>query len=489
MPRQQTLQATVDWSFGLLTASERGTLTRLSVFAGGFDLDAAEAVCVSDAVDALDVLDLIGSLVDKSLVVAEYTSQAVRYRLLETIRQYSAQELLRAAGDDEVLRVRDRHADYYLSLAKIACAELSGRGQATWMRRLDAEWRNLRAAFTHLAAEDRTEDLLRLTVWLIRFTVSRGHADVLGYVRPIIDRTDVPDSGLLAEAMALTGKLLGMLSRTDAGELAAAKAYGERALEMARAVGDSHAEAHALEVLAGAAFITGDDSSANLLSGQVVAIAREHGYSGLLGEALQALAFTTEDAEERRRLYEEAMAIAQRSGDDMLAANGLEIMFALELNAGRIELAGSYMDQAVALAERVGGDLSLHFLHGNLAILRLIQGRHAEVAPLVRKALLFTRRMGAGVALGETIFAAACVAAWQGDLLLAARLFGAGDVEINAALELGTFFWSAAEQSLREREQGRVRELLGDAVYDAAYADGAQLPSAEARDLALGRRG
>jgi hypothetical protein len=162
-------------------------------------------------------------------------------------------------------------------------------------------------------------------------------------------------------------------------------------------------------------------------------------------------------------------------------------MFALELTAGRIEQASAYMDEAVALAEGVGGDLSLHFLHGNLAILRLIQGRHAEVAPLVRGALLFTRRMGAGVALGETIFAAACVAAWRGDSLLAARLFGAGDVDIDAALGMGTFFWSDAEQNLREREQGRVRAALGDGVYEAAYAEGARMPSAEARDLALGR--
>jgi predicted ATPase/class 3 adenylate cyclase len=487
MPRQQTLQATVDWSFGLLTVAERGTLTRLSVFAGGFDLEAAEAVCVSETVDALDVLDLLGSLVDKSLVIAEHSPQAVRYRLLETIRQYSAQELLRAEGDDAVLRIRDRHADYYLSLAKTAGAELSGRGQANCMRRLDAEWDNLRAAFTHLAAADRTDDLLRLTVWLHRFAMSRGHADVLGYVRPVIDRADQPNSGLLAEAMALTGQLLGLLLRTDASELATAKAYGERALEMATDVGDSHAEARALEVLYGSAFIAGDVSSAQLLAGQVVAIAREHGYADLLGEALQALAYTTEDGEERRRCYEEAMTIAQRSGDDLLAAHGLESMFALELNAGRIEQAGVYMDEAAALAERVGGDLSLHFLHGNLAILRLIQGRHAEVAPLVREALLFIRRMGAGVALGETIFAAACVAAWRGDLLLAARLFGAGDVDIDAALQMGTFSWSDAEQSLREREQGRVRAALGDAVYEPAYAAGARMSAAEARDLALGR--
>jgi predicted ATPase/class 3 adenylate cyclase len=487
MPRQQTLRATVDWSFGLLTAAERGMLTRLSVFAGGFDLEAAEAICVSGTVDALDVLDLLGSLVDKSLVIAEHSPQAVRYRLLETIRQYSAQELLRAEGDDGVLRVRDRHADYCLSLGRAAGTALAGHGQARWLRRLDAEWDNLRAAFTHLAAEDRTTDLLRLAVWLYRFTLSRGHADVVGYLRPVIDRADLPNSGLLAEAMALTGQLIGLLWRTNPGELAAARAYAERALVMARAVSDSHAEARALEKLVEAEFNAGNIDSARRLCEQVVAIAREHGYTDLLGEALQALPFTIDDVAEKRRLQQEALAIARASGDDLLAANGLANLFSIELHAGRIEEAGAYMDEADALTDRLGGDFFLHFLRSNLAVLRLIQGRTAEAAPLVRGALLFTRRMGQGVALGEMIFAAACVAAWRGDPALAARLFGAGDVDIAAALEMRTIMWSAAEQSLREREQGSVRAALGDAVYEAAYAEGTRMSSAEARDLALGR--
>ncbi len=457
------------------------------MFAGGFDLEAAEAVCVSETVDALDVLDLLGSLVDKSLVIAEHSPRAVRHRLLETIRQYSAQELLRAEGDDGVLRVRDRHADYYLSLGKAAGPALAGHGQARWLRRLDAEWDNLRVVFTHLSAEDRTADLLQLAVWLYRFTLSRGHADVVGYLRPVIDRTDLPNSELLAEAMALTGHLVGVLWRTDPVEMGAAKAYAERALVMARAVGDAHAEARALERLVESAFYAGDVDSAHRLCEQVVAIAREHDCADLLGEALQALAFTIEEPAEKRRLQQEALAIARTSGDDLLAANGLANLFAIELDAGQIEQAGAYMDEADALTDRVGGDLFLHFLRSNLALLRLIQGRTAEAAPLVRGALLFTHRMGPGVALGEMIFAAACVASWRGDPTLAARLFGAGDVDIAAGLEMRTITWSTAEQNLREREQGRVRAVLGDAVYEAAYAEGARLPSAEARDLALGR--
>ncbi len=231
MPRQQTLQATVDWSFGLLSAQERETLTRLSVFAGGFDLDAAEAVCPSADVDALDVLDLLALLVDKSLVVADHSPQMVRYRLLETIRQYSAQELLRASGDAEVLRIRGKHACYYLELAKVGGPATLGPKQGQWLRRFDAEWDNLRGAFAHFTAEGRGDEVMELAVSLRRFSISRGHRQVLDYLRPVVDSQGAEPSTLLADAMTVAGQLIGLLSRTDLAELAAAKAYAERARE------------------------------------------------------------------------------------------------------------------------------------------------------------------------------------------------------------------------------------------------------------------
>ena len=225
MPRQQTLQATVDWSFSLLYSAERETLTRLSVFAGGFDLEAAEQVCASDSVDVLAVMDVLDSLVDKSLVVADQTADPVRYRLLETIRQYSAEELLRTAGDTAVLQLRGRHADYYLSLANAAAPALLGPDQGRWLRRLDPEWDNLRAAFGHFQAEDRTGDVMRLAVALQRFTISRGHNDVLDYLQPAVDQPEADPSALLASAMLAMSQMIGLFLRQDPGELAFARRF------------------------------------------------------------------------------------------------------------------------------------------------------------------------------------------------------------------------------------------------------------------------
>ena len=486
MPRQQTLQATVDWSFSLLTPPERDVLTRLSVFTGGFDLEAAEAVCPTDVIDVFDVMDLVGSLVGKSLVIADHTATTVRYRLLETIRQYSAQELLRSASDDGVLTVRGRHADYYLGLVQAAEPHLKGHGQGEWLRRLDAEWENLRGAMAHLAAEDRDDDILRLGVGLQRFSITRGHPDVLSYLRPAVDRQAAEPSALVSEAMTATAMLVGFFQRADAGGLALAGDYAERALAMARQVGDKRAEAHALFKLIESAYVAGDPAAARASAERGVAIAREFGDIQMLGEHLSGLAALSAE-EERGKIRAEVLACARRSGDDLMAVNELNNVFSMYLHAGRLEDGMPYLEEAVALAENVGGEMLQNILGSNLALMRLVQGRQAEAVPLVRKALLTGRRLGPSSPVGEMIFAAACCAVYQGDYLRAAKLFGAGDADIDTALAVHMIKWSAAEENLRAREQRLVREQLGDHVYQEAYRAGGRLTQAEATDLALSR--
>jgi len=143
LPRQQTLRATLDWSYGLLSNQERAVLRRLSVYAGGWTLEAAEAICVGGGVEASDILDLLTSLVDKSLVLAETPRGEARYRLLETVRQYAYDRLPEAGEEAEV---RTRHRDWYLVLAEQADRELHGPRQELWLERLEMEHDNLRAA-------------------------------------------------------------------------------------------------------------------------------------------------------------------------------------------------------------------------------------------------------------------------------------------------------------------------------------------------------
>ncbi len=174
LPRQRTLQATVDWSFELLSPAERVVLNRLSVFSGGFELEAAEVVSRHQSLTTADVDDALASLVNKSLVVAQRSASSLRYALLETIRQYGRERLLAAGGEAELHRARAAHAQFYLQLAERVEPELYGPDQGFWLRRLDLDWDNMRAALAFFLAEpDGAEEVLRIGNALFYFLWTR----------------------------------------------------------------------------------------------------------------------------------------------------------------------------------------------------------------------------------------------------------------------------------------------------------------------------
>jgi predicted ATPase len=144
--------------------------------------------------------DLVGSLVSKSLVIADHWPGRVRYRMLETIRQYAAEELVRAADDAELLAIREAHADYYLQLAAAAGPKLKGHDQGHWLQYLDTEWDNLRAALACLVASGRDDDVLELAVALTRLAITRGHAELLSCLTHAVEQADQTPRGFLAAA-------------------------------------------------------------------------------------------------------------------------------------------------------------------------------------------------------------------------------------------------------------------------------------------------
>jgi predicted ATPase/class 3 adenylate cyclase len=486
MPRQQTLQAAVDWSFSLLSQAEREVLRRLSVFAGGFELEAAEAICAAGGVDAFDVLDLLGSLVDKSLVVADRTLESVRYRTLETIRQYAAQELLRSGGEDEAVAARDRHAGYYLGLAQEAAPALQGHGQGDWLRRLDPEWENLRATAAHLADQGRTDDVLRLGVWLQWFALSRGHTDVLAWLRSGVDPAAAEPDTLHASALVAVGWLTGLLLRLDADARAFAGRCAERALAMACELGDRRLEARALLVQGSVAYFRGDVAGLRQAGQEGLEIARGIGDVHLQGELLTCLTIGGGD-DQARRIRLEALDCFRQSGDDLFAAMEMHQLSALDLKAGQPGVAHAHITQAIAVAEKLGARAFVYFMQTDFAVLLLIEGQPEQAAPLIRRCLLTARRIGLHLDVSELLFGAACCAAWQGDHIRAARLHGAADQDMSAAIAVGSITLTDPERQLNEREQGSLRQVMGPEAYEAAYRSGAGLSRAQAVDLALGR--
>ena len=230
LPRHQTLRASVDWSHELLSDDERVLLRRLSVFAGGFTLDLAEGVCADEKLERVAILDLLASLVDKSLVVAEERTGAVRYRLLETVRQYAVERLLDACEAGEL---RDRHRDAMLELAETIAPQLHGPSQRQWLEVLDGEAANLTAALER-AADTDSERALRLSVALTFWWRLRGlfRAGERGFMRALDAGTPEPSS-LRAQALWGCGFLVAFL-----GDFPTALGRHEEARAIAEEVGD-----------------------------------------------------------------------------------------------------------------------------------------------------------------------------------------------------------------------------------------------------------
>jgi predicted ATPase/DNA-binding SARP family transcriptional activator len=210
-PRQQTLRATMDWSHDLLSEAERRLFRRLSVFAGGWTLEAAEAVCSGEGIDKNDGVNLLGGLVDKSLVVVESSmSGAVRYRMLEPIRQYALEKLEKSA---EAERVRERHIGHYLALAEAANPELMGPDQASWLEQLEIEHANLRATLTWALdpkgaqPEERAESGLRLAAALGRFWNAHGPREGLRWLERGLARSGASPKSVRAKALGQAGYL------------------------------------------------------------------------------------------------------------------------------------------------------------------------------------------------------------------------------------------------------------------------------------------
>jgi len=268
--RHRTLRATIDWSVGALPDPERSLFARLSVFAGGFTLEAAEAVGrIRERGGDGDVLDALGALVDKSLVTVDRSGGRVRYRMLESLRQYAAEQL--DAGG-ETTAARDRHLDWAVVLATSAEPDLESGEQQQCLAVLDAEHDNLRVALDWAAARHRVDDGLRLAASLVRFW------EIRGYFREGRARLEAfsaqPEGAPALRAKALNATAV--LAQHQ-GDFAASRALYQESLVIWRAVGDRRGAATALHGLANLAVAGSDLVTARSLFEENLAIAGNSG--------------------------------------------------------------------------------------------------------------------------------------------------------------------------------------------------------------------
>ncbi|MCA1722672.1 MAG: tetratricopeptide repeat protein [Thermomicrobia bacterium] len=386
--RHRTLRDAIAWSDALLPRRERALFRRLSIFVGGWTLEAAEAACTARGAGAGETLAALAALVDASLVLPPAEEVAwdgePRYGMLETVREYASGEL---AGSDEMEAIRNRHLRYFLDLVERADAHLVGPDEGRWLGRLEAEHPNLRAALRGAIERGDADAAMRFAAVLWRFWATRGHLDEgrrwLGSILALVSVADGGDSEVVPTIPPLRRAMLlhvaGNLARTQ-GDYDAAIPLYEECLAIRRAHGDEQGMAAAMHNLGIIAHEQGDDATAVRRYEEGLPLVRRAGHTygvafnlASLADALLALGSVAQAIaryEESRTLFGEighTWGIAHTLiglGNARRAANDLERAADLFREAAALEIAiGHHQGTAAAfegLAARAGGGTSAH---------------------------------------------------------------------------------------------------------------------------------
>ena len=432
LPRQQTLEATVAWSHELLSEAEKLLFSRLSVFAGGFTLEGAEAVCSGDGIGATDTADIMGELIAKSLVIPGKG----RYWMLETLREYGRHRL-EQAGDTEARR--RLHAGFYASLAEEAGVGLQGPEQSAWLSRLDTEHANLRAAL-EWSLDREPETGARLAASACGFWQVRGYwSEARSWLDKYAAIEDAVPTGLRSTLMSSSGSL---------------------------------------------AWRQGDYREASALCEAGLALAREAGDPERTARALRALATVARELRDRPRavsLLQESLQLARAVGDPGPIATTLSALACAYGDVGSATAARASQEEALAIARPLGNRQLTSTIAGNLAICLSQDGEYSAARRLHEECLAAQRELGDRGGVAWSLHNLGCVATDQGELGAARRLYEESlriSDDIKLLLTLG-IRCSLAHLAFVEGDLPSARDALEDVIL-GTRAHGDSLTAARA---------
>ena len=453
--RQQTLRNTLDWSFDLLSSGEQALFARLGVFAGTFDLPAAETVGTAAAGPAVPgraghVMDTLGSLVDSSLVRPQTRNGEPRFGLLETIREYALERLRDGADWREA---HDRHAAYFLALAEPAPAELQGPGQLAWLDRLETEHGNLGAAMSWLVKQDQLESAIHLSWATWRFWWLRGHAEELAsYVDILAKSEHLPPR---QRALALSGTGFGLFA---SGDQATAQPLLEQSLPLYRQAGDMLGAATTAAMLGHLLALQHQDARASELLEQTLAPLQEAGNDRLAGperaQHLLDVALVCNFLGQIRLSQADHDRAAQLFTEGLNAARSAQDRFTILVSLYDLALSSQAQGDLTGAAER---------LHEGVS-----QSAEARDEPSV----------------AYYLEALAAVAIQQDNLERAVHLLAAA----GALLQAKGSGWLHALVPRAAHDDGllaALRSRMGDAAFEQAWTRGQSLGGSRAVEYAL----
>jgi predicted ATPase/DNA-binding XRE family transcriptional regulator len=531
LPRQQTLRAAIDWSYNLLTEQERLIMQRLTVFAGGWTLDAAEQICRDDKIGEREILELLTHLVDKSMVIADEQFDSVRYRILETVRQYAYEKLLENGGEEAA---HDRHLDYYLKLGEEARPKLCSAEWLLWQQRLKGEWDNFRAALEWSLGKGATHEAergLQLANIYSRILPENTHsgAEVLAWIQKGLSflRGESAEANLLrAESLACSGYWNSyVLGNVDLGstlleegvalyranplttllDLAWAlcelgKSYWDRYPEKTQALAAESVAlcrkvgpaaqwqlAKALYTEGDAAYGNNDYEAARMRVQESKVLFEQMG--DLINEAwsLDHLGYVVEVQEDYARArpyFKEALCLcqqAEQSFPEGVQNNAIWFrrdLARLDRLMGNYETARVCLEESLLYCQETGDKLSIGATLLELGRTALGQGNYKRAAETLRESLLQTREIRNERFMGICMTALAEAFWGLGQFIKSARLLGA----LESDSKIG---WAASARAAYNKSVEAVKVVLGEEAFVIARTEGKAMTLDQAVEYAL----
>jgi len=477
LPRQQTMRALVDWSYNLLNERERTILNRTAVFAGGWTLEAGSEICSDDQIEAWEVLDLLSSLVDKSLVVVELGGTTERYRLLESTWQYAREKLAEAKENEELNR---KHAEYFLHVAQAADMAYQSTPTAAWIAALEPELDNFRAAMGWALLNKHDVAVgAALAAALSELWISVGsRVEGLRWINLALDAL----GGV--EPSETTARLWLGLSVNNEGFGEAALEASERALKQAQGLGDDSLVALALANYAFALDRRGRFDEAQEIYTRVTPILRKTGRTKQLARVLSwwsIIHFVRGTSGEARKGFSEALAVAKSLADDQLMATVLGNLAELSFAEGDVEKAIANGEETVIIRRNTSNPTGTANSLINLAAYYLARGDTDRAKALAREGTRYAREGQSHNMLICATQHLAIIRAKEGDAQTAARLLG----YVNRGFQESGFAREPTEQWSYNQLMAALSDRLAATEIAALDAEGAAWTEDQAVEEAL----
>ncbi len=482
LPRQQTLRAMIDWSYDLLPEEERRLLRMASVFAGGWTLEALEAVA-----GGANTLELLEQLVNKSLVVTEELGSTMRYALLETIRQYVREKLL-DSGVEEVKQVRLRHLDFYVRLTEASIPRLTGPEMIECLDELELEQDNLRAAVDWATENDPLSALrfaeLLPSFWGRRLSATEGYT----WVRTALARAEASihlegeaaRPYLEARAMALLGEAAMAFQLGDNGS---ARTAVVASINLSRQLNNLETLAYALALGSTICGFIGDIPTARAWSQESIALSRRHGFAYTLATVTGVDAFLAVMTGQPvpPGIGEEVLRVARNSGNPWTLGMAFTNVGRMEMMAGRWAEASLLLEESALLFHKIRDKSMANSTRSEIGHLYRRQGRYADAAAVYSETIRTFQELNQQSAIAHELECFGCMAVAQSQPERAARLLGAAEA-LRQRLKTDM---TPLERREYEGTVTSLRKQMEPAEMAKVWAEGRALTMEEAIQLAL----